>query len=68
MSDRTYPYKRYMREYANDKIRFLRGLIKQYPHQKDEYLRMVNAVNKAVWLYERGYIITDEAMKLIAEA
>lgn len=60
--------KRYMREYANDKIRDIRKLIKEYPQQKEDFLRMIDAVNKAVWLYERGYIIVDEAMRLIADA
>lgn len=60
--------KRYMREYANDKIRDIRKLIKEYPQQKEDFLRMIDAVKKAVWLYERGYIIVDEAMRLIANA
>ncbi len=60
--------KRYMREYANDKIRDIRKLIKEYPQQKEDFLRMIDSVNKAVWLYERGYIIVDEAMRLIANA
>lgn len=60
--------KRYMREYANDKIRDIRKLIKEYPQQKEDFLRMIDVVNKAVWLYERGYIIVDEAMRLIADA
>ena len=60
--------KRYMREYANDKIRDIRKLIKEYPQQKEDFLRMIDSVNKAVWLYERGYIIVDEAMRLIADA
>lgn len=60
--------KRYMREYANEKVRDIRRLIKEYPHQKEDFLRMIDAVNKAVWLYERGYIIVDEAMRLIANA
>lgn len=60
--------KRYMREYANDKIRDIRKLIKEYPQQKEDFLRMIDTVNKAVWLYERGYIIVDEAMRLIANA
>lgn len=60
--------KRYMREYANDKIRDIRKLIKEYPQQKEDFLRMIDEVNKAVWLYERGYIIVDEAMRLIANA
>lgn len=60
--------KRYMREYANDKIRDIRKLIKEYPQQKADFLRMIDSVNKAVWLYERGYIIVDEAMRLIANA
>lgn len=62
------PKKRYMTEYANDKIRDIRKLIKEYPQQKEDFLRMIDAVNKAVWLYERGYIIVDEAMRLIANA
>ena len=60
--------KRYMTEYANDKIRDIRKLIKEYPQQKEDFLRMIEAVKKAVWLYERGYIIVDEAMRLIANA
>lgn len=60
--------KRYMREYANDKIRDIRKLIKEYPQQKEDFLRMIDSVNKTVWLYERGYIIVDEAMRLIANA
>lgn len=62
------PKKRYMTEYANDKIRDIRKLIKEYPQQREDFLRMIDAVNKAVWLYERGYIIVDEAMRLIANA
>lgn len=62
------PKKRYMTDYANDKIRDIRKLIKEYPQQKEDFLRMIDAVNKAVWLYERGYIIVDEAMRLIANA
>lgn len=62
------PKKRYMTEYANDKIRDIRKLIKEYPQQKEDFLRMIDAVKKAVWLYERGYIIVDEAMRLIANA
>lgn len=62
------PKKRYMTEYANDKIRDIRKLIKEYPQQKEDFLRMIDTVNKAVWLYERGYIIVDEAMRLIANA
>lgn len=60
--------KRYMREYANDKIRDIRKLIKEYPQQKEDFLRMIDSVNKAVWLYEHSYIIVDEAMRLIANA
>lgn len=62
------PKKRYMTEYANDKIRDICKLIKEYPQQKEDFLRMIDAVKKAVWLYERGYIIVDEAMRLIANA
>ncbi len=62
------PKKRYMTDYANDKIRDIRKLIKEYPQQKEDFLRMIDAVNKAVWLYERGYIVVDEAMRLIANA
>lgn len=62
------PKKRYMTEYANDKIRDIRKLIKEYPQQREDFLRMIDSVKKAVWLYERGYIIVDEAMRLIANA
>lgn len=57
-----------MTEYANDKIRDIRKLVKEYPQQREDFLRMIDAVKKAVWLYERGYIIVDEAMRLIANA
>ena len=60
--------KRFMKEYANYKIGFIHGLAKEYPHQKAEYDRMIDSVKKAVWLYEHGYIIVDEAMRLISEA
>lgn len=65
---RDYPYRRYMNEYAADKIRSMHSLIKQYPNREDVYTRKIDAVKKAVWMYEHGYIITDEAMKIIAEA
>ena len=68
MANYSYPRKRYMREYANDKVRDIRRLIKEYPQQKEDFLQMINEVNRAVWLYERGYIIVDEAMRLIADA
>lgn len=60
--------KRFIIEYANSKIKLYEQLKKEYPQQADEYNRMINAVDRAVWLVERGYITDDEAIRLILES
>ena len=60
--------KRFIIEYANSKIKLYEQLKKEYPQQTDEYNRMINAVDRAVWLVERGYITDDEAIRLILES
>ena len=60
--------KRFIIEYANSKIKQYNSLSAEYPHQKEDYDRMINAVNRAVWLVERGYITDDESIRLILES
>lgn len=60
--------KRYVKEYANDKVKLYRSLAREYPSQRDDFYHKIDAVNRAVWLFERGYIIVDETMRLISEA
>lgn len=60
--------KRFIIEYANSKIKQYKYLSAEYPHQKEDYDRMINAVNRAVWLAERGYITDDESVRLILES
>jgi hypothetical protein len=60
--------KRFITEYANSKIKQCNRLSAEYPHQKEYYDRMINAVNRAVWLVERGYITDDESIRLILES
>lgn len=60
--------KRFIIEYANSKIKLYEQLKKDYPQQTDAYNRMINAVDRAVWSVERGYITDDEAIRLILES
>ena len=60
--------KRFITEYANSKIKQYKSLSVEYPNQKEDYDRMINAVNRAVWLVERGYITDDESIRLILES
>lgn len=60
--------KRFIIEYANSKIKLYEQLKKEYPQQTDAYNRMINAVDRAVWSVERGYITDDEAIRLILES
>lgn len=60
--------KRFIIEYANSKIKLYEQLKKEYPEQTSDYNRMINAVDRAVWSVERGYITDDEAIRLILES
>ena len=60
--------KRFIIEYANSKIKLYEQLKKDYPQQTDAYNKMINAVDRAVWSVERGYITDDEAIRLILES
>lgn len=60
--------KRFIIEYANSKIKLYEQLKKEYPQQTDAYNRMINAVDRAVWSVEHGYITDDEAIRLILES
>lgn len=60
--------KRFIIEYANSKIKLYEQLKKDYPQQTDAYNRMINAVDRAVWSVERGYITDDKAIRLILES
>ena len=60
--------KRFIIEYANSKIKLYEQLKKDYPQQASDYNRMINAVDRAVWSVEHGYITDDEAIRLILES
>lgn len=60
--------KRFIIEYANSKIKLYERLKKDYPQQTNDYNRMINAVDRAVWSVEHGYITDDEAIRLILES
>ena len=59
--------KRFITEYAAHKKAVYQKLIKMYPDQEAAFLAMIDRVDKAVWLIDRGYITVDEGMKAIAD-
>lgn len=59
---------RYIREYSSAKIKFLEQCRKEYPHQAEDFERMIDQCIKAVWLRERGFVTEDEAVRMILEA
>ena len=58
--------KRYVYEYANDEIRHFKSCAKEYPENKEAFLRKVDEIKKTVWMVERSYITIPEAMRLIS--
>ena len=59
---------RFIIEYANSRIRQFMELKKEYPHQAEDYDRMINTCDKAVWMRKYGYCTADEAVRMILEA
>ena len=57
--------KRFIIEYANEKIRTYEKMIKEFPDNMEMYNKMIHKVDKAVWLVSRGYITNDECIRLI---
>ena len=57
--------KRFIIEYANEKIRTYERMIKEFPDNTEMYNKMIHKVDKAVWLVSRGYITNDECIRLI---
>lgn len=53
---------RFLDEYANHKRREVK---KHYPKEYQE--TPLSKIDKAVWMAHRGYIILDEAMRLLSE-
>lgn len=60
--------KRYLREYASEKIRECEDLKKRFPENAEIIDKHAESIRRAVWLVEHGYIIHDEAMRLILDA
>lgn len=58
---------RFVKEYANYKIAILEDLAKPFPEKRDLCSANVTVINKVVRDWERGCIMTDEAMRIIAE-
>ena len=59
---------RFIKEYANNKISFLHGVMKENPNGREILTQKIEQINKIVRLSERGTITIDETMKSIAEA
>lgn len=59
--------KRYVYEYANDEIRHFQACAKDYPENRDFFLRRIDEIRKTVWMVERSYITIPEAMRLISK-
>ena len=60
--------KRFIIEYANNKIKLYEQLKKEYPAQEEDYNRAIKAVDRAVWLVGNGYVTEDESIRLILES
>lgn len=59
---------RFIIEYANSRIRQFMKLKKEYPLQSEDYNRMINTCDKAVWMRKYRYCTADEAVRMILEA
>jgi hypothetical protein len=57
---------RFVREYANQKIRTLRELSKNYPDKKERHECMIDEINWYVDARAQQTITVDECMILIA--
>lgn len=60
--------KRFVREYAKDKIRSYERVIAECPRLLDDCTRAISRINQAVEAYERYEIIADDAIRMILEA
>ena len=59
--------KRYVKEYANDKISGLKLLKKLFPGNRHEYQLKEDEIRLIIFRAEHGQITVDEAMRLISE-
>ena len=60
--------KRFVKEYANDKIRSYQNIAADSPRLLDECTSRVERIREAVSMYERYMITEDEAIREILEA
>lgn len=60
--------KRFVREYAKDKIRTYERVISECPRLLDDCTKAIARINRAVEAYERYEIIADDAIRMILEA
>ena len=60
--------KRYIIEYANDKIRFYESLADQFPNFAEDYARAIKAVDRAVWYARNGLATEDEVIQAIHDS
>ena len=60
--------RRFVKEYAYDKARALAALAKEHPQNAEACRARIGDIGRAVYLWNRGMIIADEAMRLIADA
>lgn len=60
--------KRFVREYANDKIRSYQNIAADSPRLLGECASRIERIRKATSMYERYMITEDEAIREILEA
>lgn len=60
--------KRFVKEYANDKIRNYQQIAADSPRLLDECASRIERIRKAVSMYERYMITEDETIREILEA
>ena len=58
---------RFIREYANHKIRILNDMIKNFPQREILNKEDIRKIEKVVELRSHGLITVDEAIMIIAE-
>ena len=60
--------KRYVKEYANDKVRQYESIAADSPRLLDDCAKRIERIRKTILAYERFFITADEAIREILEA
>lgn len=58
---------RFVREYANYKMKKYKSLLNNFPEKEDETRGKIKEIRKIIRMHETGVALTDEVMKRLAE-